>query len=114
MTFQNRRYLLVETPATWEEAQSIAKAHGGSWAGAANAETNAWLTENFSSQTPAGIFLGGHCGVPGGAWEWVDGTPWSFQAWQAAAPIFGALVLTPEGTWSAASFRETRPFVIVF
>lgn len=109
--FAGKRFLLIGQPARWEVAHARARELGGYLVSVDTPELNTWLTTTFAAG--GAIFLGGQCGIPGGQWEWTDGRPWSYQNWEGAPPIYGALRLDSRGKWTAASFQDQLPYVIV-
>lgn len=109
--YAGKRFLLVGQPAKWEASHARARELGGHLASVDTAELNAWITATFA--TDGAIFLGGQCGIPGGPWEWTDGSPWTYQSWEGLPPIYGALRLNPGGKWSAGSFQDQLPYLIV-
>jgi hypothetical protein len=111
-TFRGREYRFVAGALTWAAANDAAVAAGGRLSIVTDAETSQFLSETFAREATGGIFLGGHCWRPGGEWEWSTGEAWRWSAWKGAPPLFGALLLTPDGSWEAVGFDEARPFVI--
>lgn len=97
---------------TWTQAHEQARREGGKLAAAGSSELNRWLAQSFAQGAREGIFLGGQCWMPGGAWEWDNGSKWTFSAWDGEAPIYGVLVLRADGKWQPGSFDQARPFVI--
>lgn len=110
-SFNGRRYLLFSQPLLWAKAHEQARKRGGRLASATSNEMNEWLARTFAKETK-GVFLGGQCWMPGGAWEWDAGGKWSFTAWAGEAPIYGVLILQPDGTWKAGSYDDALPFVV--
>lgn len=110
-SFNGRRYQYCWQPMTWARAHDQARKAGGKLASATSSEVNEWLARTFAKDTK-GVFLGGQCWMPGGAWEWDSGAPWSFSAWAGEAPIYGVLILQPDGTWKAGSYEDTQPFLV--
>lgn len=109
--FQGKRFVLHSQPITWTQAHDHARNQGGRLATVMNAEHNRWLVQTFAPGTD-GLFLGGQCWMPGGLWEWDSGSKWTFSAWTGEVPIYGVLILQPDGTWKPGSFEDKRPFVM--
>ena len=109
--YAGKRFLLIGEPARWEAAHARARELGGHLVSVDTAERNAWLATTFAAD--GAIFLGGQCGIPGGPWEWTDGRPWSYENWEGPPPIFGALRMNPGGKWTAGSFQDQLPYLIV-
>lgn len=102
----------LQAPMPWGKAQESARASGGSLASVPDASTAQFLVATFGQSGPEGFLTGGQCWSPGGSWEWADGSPFSYSGWAGAAPVYGALVLMPDGSWKAESFDRPLPSVI--
>ena len=110
-------YRLIADPlSTWDEARAAALRDGGDLASIASASENrivfaigrtSWIGEW------AGPWIGGKLTSAG--WQWSDGTPWGFTAWDCANPsntggyedrlhyaVNGACSSTPIATWNDA------------
>ncbi|MGV3658870.1 MAG: protein kinase domain-containing protein [Prosthecobacter sp.] len=110
-SFGGRRYLFHSQPLFWARAHEQARKRGGRLASATSREVSDWLARTFAKNTK-GVFLGGQCWMPGGAWEWDSGAKWGFSAWAGEPPIYGVLILQPDGTWKAGSYDDALPFII--
>lgn len=110
-SFEGRRYLFYPHQLTWAKAHDEARKRGGRLASSASSEVNEWLVRTFAKDTK-GLFLGGQCWMPGGAWEWDSGAKWGFSAWAGEAPIYGVVILQPDGTWKAGSYDDALPFIV--
>jgi predicted outer membrane repeat protein len=80
------RYVLIETPMTWDEANALAMRLGGHLATATSAEENAFLQSLAGNRT---CWLGAlqySEANPASGWSWVTGEPWSFTAWYPGEP----------------------------
>jgi len=111
-SFRGRHYRFVDGALPWAKANDAAIAAGGRLPVVTDAETSQFLAETFARDSTGGIFLGGHCWRPGGAWEWSTGEAWRWSGWEGAPPLFGALLLAPDGSWEAIGFDEARSFLI--
>lgn len=98
-------------PMTWAKAHEHARSKGGRLASVTDSFSGRNLAELFAKNTK-GVFLGGQCWMPGGAWEWDTGVPWGYTAWSGEAPIYGVLILQPDGTWKAGSYDDELPSII--
>lgn len=110
-SLEGKRYLFYPHLLTWAKAHDEARKRGGRLASAASSEVNEWLARTFAKDTK-GLFLGGQCWMPGGTWEWDSGAQWGFSAWLGEAPIYGVVILQPDGTWKAGSYDDALPFIV--
>lgn len=82
---------------SWSDARMRAEQAGGHLVTFGSPEENDFVKGLVVSDSdaflgPIGPWLGGFqldptaADEPGGAWHWVDGTPWSFTAWATSQP----------------------------
>jgi serine/threonine protein kinase len=86
LSFESRRYLIIEKQVSWEEAAIIAQgAHGHLAVPSAQTEGE-YLMAAVSSTLPAGAgaWLGGQHN--GRSWTWATGEPWAFASWAPDSP----------------------------
>ncbi len=94
-------YAIYIEPAalTWSEARARAESVGGHLVTLGSAEESAFVSSVFTPRLDAalsgngvGLWMGGWQALPdasiepGGGWQWIDGTPWTFTAWRAEQP----------------------------
>jgi Lectin C-type domain len=92
-------YAVVVVPGgiSWTQARTDAASLGGHLVTIGSAAENAFVMALVASRASAfnadsvGPWLGGSQGgtpatEPDGGWQWIDGTPWTFAAWQENQP----------------------------
>jgi hypothetical protein len=124
----------------WPQARAYAEANGGHLATITNAAEQRFIEQLAVAQSIRGDFwLGGfqpmNSPEPDGNWQWVDGTPWQFNAWGAvshgtgsppspndwntSAPneqnwleiCFRAPAVTPNGGWDDQGLDPNPPLL---
>lgn len=78
---KNRRYLILEEKVAWDEAAVQAREAGGYLAVPSDEEENKFLQDALAKTLSRGsaAWIGGRFQT--GAWTWVTGEPWTFNAW---------------------------------
>jgi hypothetical protein len=75
---------------SWDELRSLALTVGGDLASISSLAENLFVRDvAFPASGPSGDAVLGALnpgGVCGGQWQWVDGTEWSFTAWDSGQP----------------------------
>ena len=86
LSFENRRYLVIERPATWEEANTVAKGTHGHLAVPSEPSEGDYLLRLISSNLDenSGAWIGGRHN--GRSWTWITGEPWTFASWAPDSP----------------------------
>ncbi len=86
LSFENRRYLVIEKPATWEEANAVAKGTHGHLAVPSEPSEGDYLRRLISSNLDenSGAWIGGRHN--GRSWTWITGEPWAFASWAPDSP----------------------------
>ncbi|NRB27339.1 MAG: protein kinase [Roseibacillus sp.] len=113
LSFENRRYLLIEKPATWEDANAVAKGTHGHLAVPSEPSEGDYLRRLISSNLDekSGAWIGGRHN--GRSWTWITGEPWAFASWAPGSPdgtkeIDSAvrLVAGENGGWDDSNPRD--------
>ncbi len=86
LSFESRRYLIIEKQVSWDEAASIARSAHGHLAVPSERTEDTYLVKAVSNTLVAGegAWIGGQ--HTGRAWAWQTGEPWAFAAWAPNAP----------------------------
>ncbi|MFP6866494.1 MAG: lectin-like protein, partial [Roseibacillus sp.] len=115
LSFESRRYLIIEKQVSWEDAAIIAQgAHGHLAVPSAQTEGE-YLMAAVSSTLPAGAgaWLGGQHN--GRSWTWATGEPWAFASWAPDSPDGNEavdtavrLVAGDDGGWDDANPSDTE------
>jgi hypothetical protein len=79
------------TVSTWPEAEAYAESLGGHLAVINNAAENQWVYDTYAPLLSTtflliGLFQPDGSVEPDGGWQWVDGTPLTYTAWQPGEP----------------------------
>jgi hypothetical protein len=110
-------YSVVVGSFSWEEARVDAEKKGGHLATVGSLEEWNKIKEalkgftfgNYGNST-GGIWLGATDSKKAGSWEWIDGTPWSFDDWATEEPnYFGVerfLEIAPNFKWNNQSIKR--------
>ena len=86
VSFENRRYLVIETAGTWSESNALAKSAHGHLAVPSEQSEDIYL-RNLMSRSLGdgrGAWIGGRHN--GRAWTWITGETWAFSSWAPDAP----------------------------
>jgi hypothetical protein len=81
-TGNGHKYLLVEEPMTWDEANAYAMEQGGYLATVTSREEQDFLAEQLKDRDHKDwyvFWLGGF--REGKKWQWVSGEPWKYTGW---------------------------------
>ena len=86
VSFENRRYLVIGTPGTWEEANAVAKSAHGHLAVPSEQSEDTYLRKMITSnlEEGQGAWIGGRHN--GRSWTWITGETWAFSSWAPDAP----------------------------
>ncbi len=86
IAYENRRYLLVQRPLTWSEAEKMADSSAGKIAVPSDKDENFYLREYLDNALPAGDSCWLGATKRDGAWQWVTGEPWDYADWKSDFP----------------------------
>ena len=106
---------MVPSGKDWNGARAHCQGQGpsGDLASIPDQETN----EFISSLLPdaGGYWIGGTDAASEGAWQWSDGTPWSYTSWGRGEPNNDGgqhyLVTANYGRWADAALGDQRWFI---
>ena len=86
LSFENRRYLVIEKSLRWEEAASMAQGAHGHLAVPSEPSEDNYLRAliNATLDESAAAWIGGR--HDGRSWTWITDEPWSFAAWAPGSP----------------------------
>ncbi|HWA98695.1 MAG TPA: protein kinase, partial [Pirellulales bacterium] len=126
LTFNGHRYLLVDSPGTWDEARAKAEAMGGHLVTITTKEERDWAFVNLWKKKPitaptAGayprIFLGARRGATStDPWSWVTGEPVDMSLWLGKGPDGSGDAATwyQDGEWDdvPANSQKIQFFVV--
>ena len=86
VSFENRRYLVIEKSLSWQEAAAMARGAHGHLAVPSEPSENNYLRTliNASLDENTAAWIGGR--HDGRSWTWVTDEPWSFAAWAPGSP----------------------------
>lgn len=86
LSFENRRYLVIEKSLPWDEAATVARGAHGHLAVPSEPSENNYLLDLISStlEEKAAAWIGGR--HDGRSWTWVTDERWSFAAWAPGSP----------------------------
>ena len=105
----DRRYLFVNRPVDWKQADEIARSGGGHLLVAATPEEIAEVAKITNRiKAKEGIWLGGS--LEDDLWQWVTGEPWKTAVWaddSDASEEGVALALRPRDGWLAKDRDDT-------
>ena len=82
------RYSIVLGNFSWDEAKADAEAKGGILATVGSQEEWDEILK-VMPESDVALWLGATNVNSGGKWEWIDGTPWNFDAWYPGEPNGG-------------------------
>lgn len=83
-TVIEHRYTLVRQAMTWSDARAYCEAHGGYLATVSSADENNQVLAQLPAEGVAVCWIGGM--RSGDSWEWVDGSPFEYNAWASGEP----------------------------
>ena len=83
-TVIEHRYTLVRQAMTWSDARAYCEAHGGYLATVSSADEYNQVLAQLPAEGVAVCWIGGM--RSGDSWEWVDGSPFEFNAWASGEP----------------------------
>jgi len=116
---EDRRYLFIAQPMTWNEARIFAEDHGAALASSRSPEMQAWLSGHFGWPTLGRqVWLGGTDEMVRGSWGWLSGDPWFYENWSPGYPDRDderarATAMQYDGWWvNIDPEGHTLPFVI--
>ena len=86
VSFENRRYLVIEKAGTWNESNAVAKSAYGHLAVPSEKSEDTYLRDLItrSLDDGRGAWIGGRHN--GRAWAWITGETWAFSSWAPDAP----------------------------
>ncbi len=86
VSFENRRYLVIENAGTWNESNAVAQSAHGHLAVPSEKSEDAYLRSLISRSLGdgGGAWIGGRHN--GRAWTWITGETWAFSSWAPDAP----------------------------
>lgn len=86
VSFENRRYLVIENATTWTESNAVAQSAHGHLAVPSEKSEDAYLRSLISRSLGdgRGAWIGGRHN--GRAWAWITGETWAFSSWAPDAP----------------------------
>ncbi len=86
LSFENRRYLVIEKAGSWEDANAVAQAAHGHLAVPSEPQEGTYLRGliNRNLDEDSGAWLGGRHN--GRSWTWITGEPWTFNSWAPNSP----------------------------
>ena len=86
VSFENRRYLVIENAGTWNESNTVAQSAHGHLAVPSEKSEDAYLRSLISRSLGdgGGAWIGGRHN--GRAWTWITGETWAFSSWAPDAP----------------------------
>lgn len=92
VSFENRRYLVIENATTWTESNAVAQSAHGHLAVPSEKSEDAYLRSLISRSLGdgRGAWIGGRHN--GRAWAWITGETWAFSSWAPDAPDGDAAV----------------------
>lgn len=92
VSFENRRYLVIENATTWTESNAVAQSAHGHLAVPSEKSEDAYLRSLISRSLGdgRGAWIGGRHN--GRAWTWITGETWAFSSWAPDAPDGDAAV----------------------
>lgn len=83
-TVIEHRYTLVRQAMTWSDARAYCEAHVGYLATVSSADEYNQVLAQLPAEGVAVCWIGGM--RSGDSWEWVDGSPFEFNAWASGEP----------------------------
>ena len=92
VSFENRRYLVIENAKTWNESNAVAQSAHGHLAVPSEKSEDTYLRSLISRSLGDGrsAWIGGRHN--GRAWTWITGETWAFSSWAPDAPDGDAAV----------------------
>ena len=92
VSFENRRYLVIENAKTWNESNAVAQSAHGHLAVPSEKSEDTYLRSLISRSLGDGrsAWIGGRHN--GRAWAWITGETWAFSSWAQDAPDGDAAV----------------------
>lgn len=92
VSFENRRYLVIEDAKTWNESNAVAQSAHGHLAVPSEKSEDTYLRSLISRSLGDGrsAWIGGRHN--GRAWTWITGETWAFSSWAPDAPDGDAAV----------------------
>ncbi len=92
VSFENRRYLVIENAKTWNESNAVAQSAHGHLAVPSEKSEDTYLRSLISRSLGDGrsAWIGGRHN--GRAWAWITGETWTFSSWAQDAPDGDAAV----------------------
>ena len=92
VSFENRRYLVIENARTWNESNAVAQSAHGHLAVPSEKSEDTYLRSLISRSLGDGrsAWIGGRHN--GRAWTWITGETWAFSSWAQDAPDGDAAV----------------------
>ena len=86
LSYENRRYLVIEKSVSWEEASAIAKSAHGHLAVPSQSTEDEYLKGMIKDTLELGssAWIGGHHN--GRSWTWITGEAWAFASWAPNSP----------------------------
>ncbi|MEP7197641.1 MAG: HYR domain-containing protein [Saprospiraceae bacterium] len=111
--YAGNRYFCSLAPATWFDAKIMCKFNGGNLAVIKNKSENKFISSKLMGTT---AWIGASDERRESAFEWVDGTPFIYNNWQAGQPNNGNnnedyVELFPDGYWNDQNGSISREFI---
>ncbi|XP_033095439.1 C-type lectin lectoxin-Lio3-like [Anneissia japonica] len=116
VSFQGFCYEITTTrEATWDNAKAYCEAAGGQLASITSREENMFLTDRLDPK----FYWIGMTYRDTNTWNvWLDGSAFTFAAWDVAQPSTGGFISTlcatiygVSGVWQAGGCASLRPFI---
>lgn len=112
--FENKIYLLNETPMEWQGAYNWCRERNGDLASITNMNEQVFLYKNIVKERIAATWVGGF--KQEGKWYWTDGSPFAYTCWMPGKPSGGnqnrlSFAHDKSGGWDDEN-EQSFPFII--